>query len=58
MATIQVRINEVTKSNFDDVASEINFERESLNKLQKTNSELFDAAVNLLIANKSKVIKS
>ncbi len=58
MATVQVRINEVTKSNFDDVASEINEERELLNKLQKTNSELFDAAVNLLIANKSKVIKS
>ncbi len=58
MATVQIRINEVTKSNFDDVASEINEERELLNKLQKTNSELFDAAVNLLIANKSKVIKS
>ncbi len=53
MASVQVRMNEITKRKFDSLVSEINDERVGNERFPLTTAELLDHAVELLIKYKS-----
>ena len=58
MATVQVRMYEATKEDFDDLSLEINEARTILRKPDLTNAQLLHIAVDLLKKHKKKAIQS